>query len=153
MYSPKYLVSQKNLFQKSRKSFVYWSDFNKLLAEVSKYWCFWNRAVRFSQTFTNLILTVLKQYHLEQNPKVVFYWKYKKFRKNLFRSELENESFNYNINNMEYDIFLRTFLKIFDKYAPMKKYIYIWGQTKEVRKAIMLRSKLRNKFLKHKNEQ
>ena len=27
---------------------------------------------------------------------------------------------------MEYDIFLRTFLQILDKYAPMKKYIYIY---------------------------
>ena len=58
---------------------------------------------------------------------------------------------------MEYDIFLRTFLKILDKHAPMKKKYLRANQasfmTKEVRKAIMIRSKLRNKFLKDKNEQ
>ena len=64
---------------------------------------------------------------------------------------------NYDINNMEYDIFLRTSLKILDKYAPVKKkYLranHPTVMTKEVRKAIMIRSKLRNKFLKDKNEQ
>ena len=67
-----------------------------------------------------------------------------------------NELSNYDINNMEYDIFLRTFLKILDKYAPLKKKSlranHVTFMTKEVRKAIMIRSKLRNKFLKHKNE-
>ena len=61
------------------------------------------------------------------------------------------------INNMEYDIFLRTFLKILDKYVPTKKkYLranHATFVTKEVRKAIMIRSKLRNKSLKDKNEQ
>ena len=58
---------------------------------------------------------------------------------------------------MKYNIFLRTFLKILDKHAPMKKkYLranHASFMTKEVRKAIMIRSKLRNKFLKDKNEQ
>ena len=57
---------------------------------------------------------------------------------------------------MEYDIFLRTSLKILDKYAPVKKkYLranHATFMTKEVRKAIMMRSKLRNKFLQDKNE-
>ena len=74
----------------------------------------------------------------------------------LFRSELENELSNYDINNIEYDIFLGTFLKILDKYAPMKKkYLranHATFMTKEVRIAIMMRSKLRNKFLHDKNE-
>ena len=64
---------------------------------------------------------------------------------------------NYDINNMEYDIFLITSLKILDKYAPVKKKClranHPTVMTKEVRKAIMIRSKLRNKFLKNKNEQ
>ena len=56
---------------------------------------------------------------------------------------------------MEYDIFLRKFLKILYKHAPMKKK-YLRAKhasfvTKEVRKAIMIRSKLRNKFLKDEN--
>ena len=54
---------------------------------------------------------------------------------------------------MEYDTFLRTFLKILDKCAPMKKKYLRANHAKKVRKAIMIRSKLRNKFLKDKNEQ
>ena len=52
------------------------------------------------------------------------------------------------------EAFLITFLKILDKYAPMKKmYLranHVTFQTKEVKKAILIRSKLRNKFLKEK---
>ena len=87
---------------------------------------------------------------------MVFYRKYKNFRNDLFRSELENELSNYDINNIEHDIFLGTFLKTLDKYAPMKKkYLranHATFMTKEVRKAIMMRSKLRNKFLQDKVE-
>ena len=58
---------------------------------------------------------------------------------------------------MECDIFLRTFRKILEKYAPMKKrYLranHATFMTKEGSKAIIIRSKLRNKFLKDKNEQ
>ena len=87
----------------------------------------------------------------------MFYQEYKNFRDDLLRSEPENELFNYDMNNMEYNIYLRTFLKILHKYAPMnKKYLranHATFMTKEVRKAILIRSKLRNKFLKDKNEQ
>ena len=58
---------------------------------------------------------------------------------------------------MKYDIFLRTSLKILDKHTPMKKkYLranHASFMTKEIRKAIMIRSKLRNKFLKNNNKQ
>ena len=77
----------------------------------------------------------------------MLYRKYKNFLNDLLRSELENELSNYDINNMENDIFLRTF----HKYAPMKKkYLranHATFMTKEVRKAIRIRSK----FLKDKN--
>ena len=52
--------------------------------------------------FHKLTFTVLKQYYPKQKPTVVFYRKYKNFRNNLFRSELENELSNYDINNKEY---------------------------------------------------
>ena len=37
------------------------------------------------------------------------------FRNDLFRSELENELSNYDINKMDYDIFLGTFVKILSR--------------------------------------
>ena len=97
----------------------------------------------------------MKRYYPKQKPKVVLYRKYKNFRNDVFRSELENELSNYDINNTEYDNFLGTFLKILDKYAHMKKK-YLRANhatfiTKEVRKAILMRSKLGNKFLQDKN--
>ena len=40
---------------------------------------------------------------------------------------------------MEYDIFLQTFLQILDKYAPMKKYIYIFeGKPRKSEKQLCL---------------
>ena len=59
--------------------------------------------------FQKLTFTVLKQYYLKEKPNVVFHRKYKNFRNDLFRSELENELCNYDLNNMESTIFLRTF--------------------------------------------
>ena len=109
------------------------------------------------QIFKKLTFTALKQYYPKQKHKVVFYRKYINFRNDLFKSKLENELSNYDINNMEYDNFLKKFLKILDKYAPMKKKYFKENHaafmTKEEKKAIMVRSKLRNKFLKDKNEQ
>ena len=72
--------------------------------------------------FDKLTFTVLKQYYTKQKPKVLFYKK-TNFCTNLFRSELESELSNHDINNVKYDIFLRTFLNILDKYGPMKKCI------------------------------
>ena len=73
--------------------------------------------------FHKLTFTILKKYYPKQKPKVVYYQKYKNYGHDLFRSKLENELSSYDINNMKYDIFLRTFLKILDKYAPMKKIV------------------------------
>ena len=56
------------------------------------------------------------------------------------------------INNAELEEFTNTFLSVLDKHAPMKrKYIRANNSTfmtKELRAAIMQRSKLRKKFLK-----
>ena len=46
-------------------------------------------------------------------------------------NNMDNNINNHDKNNMEYDTFLRTFLKILNKYAPMKKKYW---RAKEVRK-------------------
>ena len=51
---------------------------------------------------------------------MVFFREYKNVRNEFFRTELENELSNYDINYIESDIFKRTFLKILQKYAPLK---------------------------------
>ena len=62
----------------------------------------------------------------------------------------------YDINNIDYDNFIKTFLTVLDKHAPIKKE-YLRANhasfvTKQLRKATMKRSKLCNDFLKDIND-
>ena len=61
--------------------------------------------------FHKLTFTVLKQCCPKQKPEVVLYRMYKDFGNDLCRSELENELFNYDINNIEYNIFKENSLR------------------------------------------
>ena len=99
MYSLKNLVSQKTCFKNPENP----SCIDLILTNHSL--IFQNFFETGLSDFHKLKLTVLKQYYPKQKPKVVFYRKYKNFRNNLFRNELENELSNYDINNMEYDFF------------------------------------------------
>ena len=62
----------------------------------------------------------------------------------------------YDFNNIDYDNFIKTFLTALDKHAPIKeKYLRVNHAnfvTIQLRKAIMRRSKLRNDFLKDRND-
>ena len=99
VYSLKNLVSQKTCF----KNLENLSCIDLILTNCSG--SFRNTSVFETglSDFHKLTFRVLKQYYLKQNPKVVFYRKYKKFRNDLFGSKLENEFSNYDINNTEYD--------------------------------------------------
>ena len=69
--------------------------------------------------------------------------------------ELENALLKCDINDIDYDNFIKTFLTVLDKHAPIKqKYLranHANFVTKQLRKAIMKRSKLHNDFLKDRN--
>ena len=80
--------------------------------------------------FHKLTFTVLKQHFPKQKPRVVIHRQYKNFRNDYFRIELENALLKYDINNIDYDNFIKTFLTALDKQ----------------------RSKLRNDFLKDRND-
>ena len=99
VYSLKNLVSQKTCFKNLENP----SCIDLILTNCSG--SFQNTGAFETELsdFHKLTFRVLKQYYLKQNPKVVFYRKYKKFRNDLFGSELENEFSNYDINNAEYD--------------------------------------------------
>ena len=106
--------------------------------------------------FHKLTFTVLKQHFPKQKPRAVIHRQYKNFRNDYFRIELENALLKYDINNIDYDNFIKTFLTVLDKHAPIKKK-YLRANhanfvTKQLRKAIMKRSKLRNDFLKDRND-
>ena len=73
--------------------------------------------------FHKLTTTVLKQYFPKPKPNVVNYRDYRKFRKDGFRAQLDNELLKHDISNMEYQHFLNISMEILNKNAPMKQNI------------------------------
>ena len=106
--------------------------------------------------FHKINLTVLKMYFNKQKNNAVFYRNYKKFDKQEFRNSLDRELLNHDINNIEFETFQNVMISILNKHAPMKqKHIranHAAFVTKELRKAIMKRTRLRNIFLKKRSE-
>ena len=92
---------------------------------------------------------------ITQKPKVVIHRQYKNFRNDYFRIELENALLKYDVNNIDYDNLTKVFVTVFDKHAPIKKkYLsanHASFTTKQLRKAIIKRSKLRDDLLKDRN--
>ena len=103
--------------------------------------------------FHKLTFTILKKHFPKQEPSVVIQWQYKNFRNDYFRIVLENALLKYDFS---YDNFIKTFLTVSEKHALIKKK-YLRANhpdfvTKQLRKAIMKKSKLRNDFLKDRND-
>ena len=106
--------------------------------------------------FHKLVVTVLKTFYKKQRPKIIHYRNYKNFENDNFREDLKKELLKFDIINAPLSKFNDTVLSVLDKHAP-KKLKYIRSNncnfmTKELRKAIMKRSKLRIKFFKTRNE-
>ena len=125
-----------------------------------------NRQQCFQQTcaietgisdFHKMVVTVMKTHYKKQKAKTIQYRNYKHFHEQSFNFELNSELLKIDINNAELKEFNEIFLKVLDKHAPRKqKYIrannsnYI---TKALRKEIMHRSRLRNKFLRERTKE
>ena len=81
---------------------------------------------------------------------MVNYRDYQNFQNNEFRAELDNEMSKHDLGNMEYQHFLNIFIDILNKHARMKQNYFRANQrrfmTKDLHKAIMKRSRHRNKF-------
>ena len=95
-----------------------------------------------------LVTTILKRKFIKGNPKIKFYRDYEKFDLEKFRAKLF-----LSIDKKEvycYSSFNETYTSLFHKYAPINKKILRYDNnsymTKMLRKAIMLRSKLKNKY-------
>ena len=106
--------------------------------------------------FHKFTITVLKQYFPKLKPKVVNYRDYRNFRNNKFRTELDTEMLKHDLGNMECQHFLNIFIEILNERAPRKQKYLRANQgrfmTKDLHKAIMKRSGLRNKFLRDRTE-
>ena len=102
----------------------------------SKLKCFWNRL----SDLHKLNSTVLKVYFQNQKQKVIKYRNHKKIDNNLFRNDLLNEWLSKNVQTKH----------ICDRHAPLKEKHVRCNQAtlvnKNLKKAIMKRSRLLNKF-------
>ena len=68
--------------------------------------------------FCKLTTTTLKQYFPKPKLKIVNYRDIINFRNNEFRTELDDEIFKHDINNIEYKHFLDILIGISNKHAP-----------------------------------
>ena len=100
-----------------------------------------------------LVSTILKSGSFKGTPKIKIYRSYKNFELENFDRILKDKLEK--LKNHSYAEFEKVFLKELNKHAPLKKKVLRHNNnafmTKELRKEIMLRSKLKNKFNKERN--
>ena len=72
----------------------------------------------------------------------------------IFNNNLRKETDNLNFSELDFATLKKIFIEVLDKFAPLKKNYTRANHskfvTKELSKTIMLKSKLRNQFLKTK---
>ena len=102
--------------------------------------------------FHILTFPVLKMFYAKQKPKITKYIYYKNFNKTTFRMDLLKELSLSNLQNGDFDRFKFIVNNLLESHAPMKEKYIRRNQApfmnKSVRKAIMVRTKLLNKFRK-----
>ena len=101
-----------------------------------------------------MIVSVFRAFFKRLPAKVIEYRNYKTFDHNQFLRNLDRELIKSNSYNdeLQYDIFTSIFRKVLHKHAPLKMKKLRGHQakfmTKELRKAIIDRSRFKNKYLK-----
>ena len=97
-----------------------------------------------------MIVTILKTTFSKQGPTVINYRNYKKYNEIAFRNDLREELGKIKPSDLNYSSFETAFDRVLDKHAPVKKkYVRANDKpfmTRALRKATMLRSRLRNNF-------
>ena len=100
--------------------------------------------------FHGMNITVLKMFFRKQKHKTVF-------DNSAFREALNRELLKHDLNNIEYDTFQEIIVSLLNVYAALKKKHLRANHanfvTKELRKAIMQRKRLRNILLKQRIKQ
>ena len=96
-----------------------------------------------------MILTVLKTAFLKVKRKEIIYRNYKNFDLNIFKNDLRK-----NIESVDnYEVFEIEFLNVLNNHAPQKKKViranHVPYMSKPLRKGIMKRSQLENKYLQN----
>ena len=87
-------------------------------------------------------------------PKIIKYRNYKNVDEGKFKCLFKKRLNDFNTDDIAVDIFKMTFLNVLNKFAPLKKKYLRANHSrfvnKELNKAIMQRSRLRNTYLKDK---
>ena len=97
-----------------------------------------------------LIISFLSSYFTRIAPKTIECGKYKTFEKNKFLHDLDQELLKraiYQNNDEMYSIFTRIFQNVLNKHSPHAQINHAPFMTKDLSKAIMNKSKSRNKYL------
>ena len=121
-----------------------------------------NRAKRFQNSVAietglsdhhKLTITVMKSFFQKQVPITISYRDYKNFNHGLFRNELLRELYNRGNGNINYNTFEEIIIRLLNQHAPLKKRFVRANNSpfmnKTLSKAVMTRSRLRNKFTKN----
>ena len=99
----------------------------------------------------------MKSYSPQRTPNIVTYRKYTNFNKGKFIDEISFNLTKHNLQELTLEAFISMFKTVFEKHAPLrKKYLranHSKFVTKELSKSIMLRSKLRKRFLKDRRKE
>ena len=107
--------------------------------------------------FHKMNLTVLKMFFTKQKHETIFYRNYKKFDNLKFKEALNRELMKHDLNNIDYEDFHEIVLSILNAHAPLKKKHLRANHasfvTKEFRKAVMKKARLRNVYLKNELKQ
>ena len=102
--------------------------------------------------FHKLIVTVLKVKHEKVPPKIIQYRDCKNFDPTKFFEKLQVRLTHLDMNSLDFGSLKKCFMVIFNKVALLKnkslRANHSKSVTKDVNKAIMLRTKLRNQLLK-----
>ena len=97
--------------------------------------------------FHELTFTVLKMFYAKQKPRIIKYRDYTNFNKTTFRMDLLKELSLSNLQNGDFDRFTFIVNNLLEYHALMKEK-HAPFMNKSIRKAIMVRTKLLNKFRK-----
>ena len=100
-----------------------------------------------------LTITVMRSLFKKQAPIIISYRDYKHFNHDLFRNELLRDLYNWNSGKINYDTFEKIIIRLFNQHAPLKEKFVRANNSpfmnKTLSKAVMTRSRLRNKFIRN----
>ena len=106
--------------------------------------------------FHKLTFTVLKMYFTKHKPRIIRYRDFKNFDNTSFRDDLLRELSNGDLQPNDFDRFKFLVINVLNSHAPMKEKHVRCNQSpfmnKEIRKAIMTRTRLLNIFRRNKSD-